>query len=205
MHLSFNCTHLYIHTCRRGFTLCHIRIWNRSHTHEHSRHPLVPRGGTWRGSDLWIPEEKPLIPGQVWANISGRHAPHTALIKTAEGGDRVALSISSLLYLSWTVYLKGRSSNFKADFSTVIWCTVARCNQETCVSYSVASRPVNIYAFTLNIQHSMHQQFDSLYRFKWGKKDFHIFCGRVFVSIIYFLNHTADFPRCDRIERLWPA
>ena len=103
------------------FSQSHVCNMQTTHTHTHTHtHTLsdppgsntrntagtrsCPAVGHGGGSDLcflWIPEEKPLILGQVWANISGRHAPHTASIKTAEregergGSDWVALSISS--------------------------------------------------------------------------------------------------------------
>ncbi len=189
-------THTDIHTCRHG---CVIYIQNCSHahththtcadplgsTHEHRRHPLVPRGGTRRGSDLcflWIPEEKPLIPGQVWANISARHAPHTALIKTAEGVTESHFQFG-VCFIYRGLYLKERYANFKAEFqvlSGALWPDVT----EIPVFHTQSHKHICI-----NVKHRTarisHKRFDSLYWFKWGKKDFLILCGR-FIFLFHF-------------------
>lgn len=110
------CTQLYMY--HDADVITHTHSDPLGSTHENSHHPLVPRGETWRGSGLcflWIPEEKPLIPGQDWANISSRHAPHTASIKTAEGVTESHFQFQ-VSFIYHGLYLKERSSNFKAEF-----------------------------------------------------------------------------------------
>lgn len=67
-----------------------------------------------------------------WPSLSKylRQARSThSLNQNSRGGDWVALSIWSLLYLSWTLYLRERSANFKAEFrvlSGALWPDVAK-------------------------------------------------------------------------------
>lgn len=90
-HPSWSITHtIWVapYICHNAYVITHTYNDPLGSPHENSRHTLVPCGGTWRGIRplfSWLPEERPLIPGQDWANISSRHTPHTALIKTAKG------------------------------------------------------------------------------------------------------------------------
>lgn len=154
----------------------------------------MPRGGTWRGIRPLFsldPRREALNPRPSLSKyLRQARSAHSLHQNSPErgGSDWVALSISSLRYLSWT------SGILKRDLHTsktreCVWCsTRADVSADTCF----------LHAFTL--KHSQNTKSDSFCWFKLGMKDWIII---YFVSLFYFSNHTPDCPRYDRTERLW--